>query len=314
MADLSQIAKAIQKVAASTPGIVTGTVSDGSDSGQMQIILDSDPSRKPVSALSLVGTGAVTGARVLAIRYPPRGLVVLGFLNLPTPTIVQRYFVNGTWTKPEGLRGVWVELQAAGGGSGGCATTPINQTSGSGGGQGGGYAKFWVPELDLPASVPVVVGIGGNGGAAGANAGTSGGLSSFSTFGSIPGGAGGAGGGTAAFSGPTSTQNGGTGNQNFTGTASFPIVIQGSDGGEGFRIGGVPAVIPGYGGGSAMAGMARVGAVTNPSGVTHQIAANAGWFAGGGASGPANMGTDGVGQRAGAGGSDGVVYVTEIYY
>lgn len=311
MADLSQIAKAIQKVAASTPGIVTGTVSDGSDSGQMQIILDSDPSRKPVSALSLVGTGAVTGARVLAIRYPPRGLVVLGFLNLPTPTIVQRYFVPGTWTKPEGLRGVWVELQSAGGGSGGCAATVAGNTSSAGGGQGGGYAKFWVPEIDLPASVAVGVGLGGNGGAIGAT-GTAGSASSFGTIGSVNGGNPGSGGGSAAFTGISTSQNGGTGNQLFTGTASNPIVVQADDGGEGIRFStpsGNPTCVPGYGGGSFFSGIQRVGAISGG-----QIAGTSGWFAGGGASAPANFLAAGNTGQTGNSGSDGVVYVTEIYY
>lgn len=312
MVDISQIGRAIQKVASSVPAVITGTVSGSTETGVL-VILDNDPSRLAVSATSLVGIGAVRGARVMCLRYPPRGLVILGFLELPTPVIVHQFEIDDTWTKPEGLRGIWVELQGPGGGSGGCAATAANQTSGSGGGGGGGYAKFWVPATDLPATVAVTVGQGGVGGAAGANNGSTGTDSVFGTFGSIDGGQGGAGGGTAAFSGAATSQKGGAAGENFVGSAVDPVVIQGSDGGTGIRVGNSPTSIPGRGGASFWGGATEIGTIVSPS-TLGQIASIAGWFAGGGASGAANMGIAGAPAQAGSDGADGLVYVTEIYY
>ncbi|NUP36030.1 MAG: hypothetical protein HOY76_03145, partial [Streptomyces sp.] len=46
---------------------------------------------------------------------------------IPGSIDVQTFTASGTWTKPAGARFVIVEVQAAGGGSGGCPSTTAGQ-------------------------------------------------------------------------------------------------------------------------------------------------------------------------------------------
>ena len=81
---------------------------------------------------------------------------------------VQAYKTAGTftWTKPAGAKAVFVYVVGGGGGGGSGA---VNQTSsirgGGGGGSAAGFTQSWMNADDLPATVTVTVGAGGNGGA-----------------------------------------------------------------------------------------------------------------------------------------------------
>lgn len=88
------------------------------------------------------------------------------------------YFTsNGTWTKPEFLKYVIVEV--VGGGGGGRGAVASNPARTANGGGGGGYAKKKIMADDLGSTETVTVGAGGAGGASGDNAGSAGGNSSF---------------------------------------------------------------------------------------------------------------------------------------
>jgi hypothetical protein len=219
----------------------------------------------------------------------------------------QIFTSSGTWSLPtdEDFAGIMVEICGGGGGSGGCAATGASQTSSSGGGQGGAYARFWIPASDLSGDVTVTIGNGGTAGTSAPGNGGDGGATSFGAFGSVPGGEGGSQGGAA---GPSSTtQNGGDTVQAFSGTASNPVFIAGSDGGTGLRFASSQSVLPGSGGGSALGPARGIGAISSG-----QINAVTGRLYGGGAAGPGNPDGSETAQ-AGAAGGKGVCFVTEVY-
>jgi len=105
------------------------------------------------------------------------------------------FTADGTWTKPAGYRMFNVVVQAGGGAGGGAAVTAAGTHSKGAGGGGGGWAESWLAATDLPATVAVTVGVGGNPILAGTG---NNGLSS--SFGSLVVATGGSGGQTAAAS------------------------------------------------------------------------------------------------------------------
>jgi hypothetical protein len=158
--------------------------------------------------------------------------------------------------------------------------TVIGAGGGGGGGVGGccgadgrpggsGGISVGVVSVTPSTSYTITIGIGGTGGAAGGSNGTSGGTSSFSSLMSATGGAGGGGGGGSP--GASGSGSGGT-----------------------LRNGSTPAVVA-----SPFTGTTRVGG----SG-TAAIA----WSASA-ASAAGNGGGGGVGSQAGAGGTNGIVYI-----
>jgi hypothetical protein len=108
-----------------------------------------------------------------------------------------------TWNKPSGAQTVYV-IAVGGGGQGGsgAAGTSAAARTGGGGGAGGGVATGWLAASQLPSSVTVTVGAGGNNAGAavsGTNAGNAGQAGSNSLFGTyLTGGAGQHGGGGGA--------------------------------------------------------------------------------------------------------------------
>lgn len=149
-----------------------------------------------------------------------------------------------TWTKPEGVGAVLVEVIGGGGGGRG----PDTGAGGAGGGAGG-YAKVFIDSSIGPTET-VTVGAGGAGGAAGGNNGLAGAASSFGIHcaadggggGSNSGGAGGAGttGNILAKGGPgqsrsydgTSYLSGNGGNSFFAGGGLAPTGSTAGDTGE----------------------------------------------------------------------------------
>jgi hypothetical protein len=157
-----------------------------------------------------------------------------------------------TWNKPSGAQTVYV-IAVGGGGQGGsgAAGTSAAARTGGGGGAGGGVATGWLAASQLPSSVTVTVGAGGNNAGAavsGTNAGNAGQAGSNSLFGTyLTGGAGqhgGGGGAGAAGSG------GGSGTGTALGGAGGTSAVGGGIGNAAMGAGG--AVGGGSGGGLAI--------------------------------------------------------------
>lgn len=225
-----------------------------------------------------------------------------GVYGVPAPT-VEVFEASGTWTKPDRIAAVMVEVVGGGGGGGGVGATGASQGAQGGSGGGGGYARkvFSAADLASLTSATVTVGTGGGGGAAGVNNGSNGNASSFAGAGitTVQGNGGGLGSGASAASNVGAA--GGTG-----GTASGGDVnVPGGYGSNGIVIGGIPA-IAGLSGSTPLGGGTRYNAAI----VTGGSGANGTAYGTGGAGG-----SRGASQSAAAGGNgaDGVVIVTAFY-
>lgn len=205
---------------------------------------------------------------------------------------------SGTWTKPDNLKFVIVEVQAGGGGSGGSGTTAAAQNAISGAGAGGAYARKKILAADLGTTETVTVGAGGTAGAAGANNGGAGGNSSFGSHCSANGGGAGAG-GNAAGVGAAST---GTPPQS---TGSGDIVIPG--GGTDCRVYFTAGSAIGLLGGHSYMG---AGGFANNSSTGFNGSDGVGY--GGGAGGSGNAQSQGT-ARSGGAGKAGIVIVHEYF-
>lgn len=199
----------------------------------------------------------------------------------------EKYFTSsGTWTKPDGLRFIVVEVVGAGGGGSGASSSPYN---GAGGG-GGGYAREKILSSALGSTETVTIGSGGSGGSAGDNAGSAGGSSSFGSHVVCTAGDGG---------GDSSGRDGGNGG---TATTGGDFIIPGEKGGHRNSANGNGNA--GTGGASHLGfggGLPRQGgsAATGTDG---------GNYGGGGSGGWGN-----VTSAAGGDGSEGVIIVKEFF-
>ena len=206
-----------------------------------------------------------------------------------------------TWTKPEGLKAVIVEVQAGGGGAGGTEATGTSQGAISSGGTGGAYCKKLILEENLSPTESVTVGAGGAGGATGGNPGVAGGNSSFGSHCSATGGLGG------TFSSAT------------TGTRSLESdVAPNATGGDINISGGITtgAFWNGNGdiafaskGGDSVLGIGGRGRVQNGTGPASEVGGNGEGYGGGGG-GSISLDSS---AAVGGNGSDGIVIVWEYY-
>lgn len=213
---------------------------------------------------------------------------------------IQTFTASGTWTKPDGVSAVKIEVYGAGGGGGGSEGTGTGSGAGTGGGGGGCAVKFI--KLGLGVTETVTIGAAGTAGAAsGGGDGGAGGTSSFGSHASATGGEGGSGSTTRETTDRTTQipSNGGTG-------SSGDINVAGSLGGGAMVFGGTVRSFAGSGG----TGGGPMGAGGGRAGSTASAPGSAGnQPGGGGAGGTTSSATD---QPGGAGGV-GLVIVWEFY-
>ncbi len=138
------------------------------------------------------------GLYVITVTYGQTAIATGNIVTLPTapfitwklPSLrpgfgsgVQSFTSSGTFTVPNGVTQVEVELW--GGGSGSYASVA---NGASGGGSGGGYARKRITGLSPGQTIAVTVGLGGSGGSSGGAGAGPGGTSSFGTYVSATGG------------------------------------------------------------------------------------------------------------------------------
>jgi hypothetical protein len=161
-------------------------------------------------AISLTGmNGALQGGEIIALKQyeaiysAATGTAILlgqtaGALQVPPATQsqhamqlgqatgrllnVQVFNGSGTYTPTAGMKTAIVEVQGAGGGSGGAPATSAGQFSGSSGASSGTYAKCLLTAAQIGASQTVTIGAAGTAGAAGFSSGGTGGTSSLGSL------------------------------------------------------------------------------------------------------------------------------------
>lgn len=159
--------------------------------------------------------------------YVPRPTIT--HVEVPPSYIMHEYTAGATWSKPSGLRGVWVLGYGAGGGGGAGVVAAGGNGTGGGGGGGGARVWMWIPASALGATETITIGAGGAGGTT--TAGSAGGDTSFGSIVIAKGGLGGAVGSTAS-----GTVSGGPGGQPVSCVPSLgPFALIGGSGGSGVR-------------------------------------------------------------------------------
>lgn len=155
------------------------------------------------------------------------------FVSLPIPKVEYEIFTSsGTFTKPDNLIYVEVELVGGGGGSGGADLAGAY----SGGGGGGGYSRKIISASALASGETVTVGVGGTAGTSAPGNGGAGGTSSFGSHLSATGGSG----STGASATTTAGGAGGTGSSGDlnrsgqTGDGGVTVKTRGGDSALGF--------------------------------------------------------------------------------
>jgi hypothetical protein len=223
-----------------------------------------------------------------------------GVANSSTPVVIRKYTAGATWTKPAGLRALRVVCIAGGGGGGSVlGATSGYKGAGSGGG-GGAYGDVVMLPTDVSSTVAVTVGAGGA-------AEVAGGQSSFGAYLIVPGGYAGAGPTTTATT--SGATLGGTNGGSYSGPAQG-IRALGGDGHNGIwgTDGTYCFACGGNGGDSMFGGGGRGGMTGGCTGTSTAENAN-GWGCGGG--GACSM--DGLTDKAGGAGGNGIVIVYEYY-
>ncbi len=211
---------------------------------------------------------------------------------------IEYYTSDDTWTKPNGLKFITVEVVGGGAGGGGAAITSTSQSSFSGGGGAGGYSYKKIDVASLGATEIVTIGVAGSGGN-----GVTGDNATTTTFGSLCSATGGNGGVIRVATGFESTAIGGNGGVGVDGD----INISGGSGGTGMNQSSWRGV-SGSGGDSFYGGGA--GGEANGASSGKAAGTNAGNYGGGG-SGAFNSQSQTA--TTGGNGSDGIVIVKEYF-
>lgn len=232
-----------------------------------------------------------------AVNFSAGTKTVFGTEPAARGTLIARTFiVDGTWTKPAGLKGIKVIVQAGGGAGGGSGETASGQGSAGAGGAGGGYSIKWIDAADLGATETVTVGAGGVGvsGATGGN----GGSSSFGGHCSATGGDGG------QVANPGASDSGASGADPGIGSGGD---VNGGGSGGAFSRRFPSASFGGTGGGSHLGG----GGSGRVSGASNAGPGEPGENYGGGGGG--SSGGQSQAAQIGAAGAPGAVIVEEYY-
>ena len=275
----------------------------------------------------------LTAGTNVTITNGPGSITIASTGGSATPTAVQTFINNGTWTKPAGARMVNIQLLGAGGGGGSGRKDSTSGTirCGGGGGGGGSYVNITVPAAIFGATETVTIGVPGIGGAAQVSDftnGTGGGPGTATSFGAniiAPGGTGGAGGtattGTGGSgvlqgnSGASASQTGGTANTGVPSAVTSAAQPGGASGASGGGLGVSNTAVAGAAGGRGLianlaGGLAGAVGGSATNGNANGFAIN-GLFAtgsGGGSGGSSitasggNGGTGGFPAAAGGGG------------
>lgn len=167
------------------------TLLDDTTSSQARTTLDAQQLNSNLTALA-----GLNGAADKIPYFTGAGAMALADKGYELKSI-QTFTASGTWTKPNGVRAIMVEVQGGGGGGAGVSN------GGAGSGGAGGYSKKFIT-TGIGATETVTIGAGGAGGAGGvgtATSGTAGSTSSFGSHCSATGGGGGTTGGGAGGAG-----------------------------------------------------------------------------------------------------------------
>lgn len=249
-----------------------------------------------VAARASLGAGA-TGEAVFISATAAAARTALGGGNLLG---VQIFTSTAVYTPTSGTGSVIVDVQAPGGGSGGCVATTAGQWAAGRSGAGGGFGRKRITSGF--SGVTVTIGAAGTAGAAGDNGGGTGGTTSFGAAVSCTGGAGGGGSGSV---------------QTAAGITGGTVAVGGAATGADLNIpGGAPASLPIAVANTtvmtAQGGRAHFGPGAAPQAVVSNNASGAtptGY--GGGASGPVNA-NGSFSAQAGTVGAPGIVIVYEF--
>lgn len=175
---LRLVAGKLKDLASDIVTVRTGTVvSDYESMSQTLVTLDNDPEQASVQAMALNGA-LPSGARVLLIAYPPRGLVIVGTMaQVAAPSESWQTLTGGPTSIPlpsiTTYRYIEMEAIGGGGGGGGAQATAGGQSSLGSGGAAGTWVTSILRVEDLTWPLSAFGGAGGAGvsGAAG-NSGT----------------------------------------------------------------------------------------------------------------------------------------------
>jgi hypothetical protein len=273
--------------------------------------------------LTLATHGTLSAERVLTpgtgLEGADGGAGAAYTLTTKTPHLAT-FTTSGTWNKPSGYRFHRVICIGGGGGGGSGRYDTSGTCAGGSGGSGGGISECIFADADLPSSVAVTIGAGGNGAAAqstvgqNGNNGTPGGDTNFGTYLSGKGGGRGNGGGTVTASannpGVGNKADGGSGgNGTANNTGNTPAAAGGAGGGGGGSGTNSSTTYDGGSGATSVGGTAdggRGGAAGGGNGSSPANETIPGMCgAGGGGGGSATSGTAGAGATGGFPGGGG---------
>lgn len=253
-----------------------------------------DPAATPPTQNRVVISDRADGTGTALLTVNEDG-TVFGASNVKQTVVT----TSGTYTKPAGLKFLEVWAIGGGGGSTQAVTTGAGQGSGGSGGGGGGAARKLYAAADLAATTSYTIGAGGT---APTGVGLAGGTTLFSGLS--------AGGGIGGGSTMAATATLGLWSGNAAGGAATGGDLNVPGGRAQTAIanphGGAGRAMQG-GGGASMFAQAIQPGVTNTT-----LAANAGPFPGGGATGGAN-GASQAGGTSSANGGDGCLMFKEYF-